>query len=145
MVLVTWLSPLLLVYKELNGVDTVVISAPSNILFKTVYICLTIRGTITIFHSVFRVRLIGCMQLVQLSINTENQLCITYFIQITALLTQLCELSPLYHQDNYVSLYTFKSDSIHHFFRNACTKSGPLEDCSVFGNFVITLIHIEYT
>jgi len=57
-----------------------------------------------------------------------------------------------------------KSDSIHHFFRNSCTKSGPLRfpsfpvvdwfclfvdlwvlifplgDCSVFGNFVITLM-----
>ena len=53
------------------------------------------------------------------------------------------------------------SDSTHHIFRNACTKSGfhsflvadwfclfiylwvltfPLEDCSEFGNFVITLI-----
>ena len=58
-----------------------------------------------------------------------------------------------------------KSDSTHHFFRNACTKSGslrfsqfsgcwlilsvyilrvltfPLLDCSEFGNFVITLIY----
>ena len=58
----------------------------------------------------------------------------------------------------------FVSDSTHHFFRNACTKSGslrfsqfsvvdwfclfiyiwvltfPLEDCSEFGNFFITLI-----
>jgi len=55
-----------------------------------------------------------------------------------------------------------KSDSTHHFFGNACTKSGslrlsqfpvvdwfcliwvltfPLEDCSEFGNFVITLIY----
>jgi hypothetical protein len=58
----------------------------------------------------------------------------------------------------------FQSDSTHHFFGNACTKSGslrfsqfsgcwlilsvyilmsfdfPLEDCSEFGNFVITLI-----
>ena len=57
-----------------------------------------------------------------------------------------------------------KSDSTHHFFRNVCTKSGsllfsqfsgcwliclfiylwvltfPLENCSEFGNFVITLI-----
>jgi hypothetical protein len=58
-----------------------------------------------------------------------------------------------------------KSDSTHHFFRNACTKSGslrfsqfsgcwlilsvyilrvltfPLLDCSEFGNFVITFIY----
>ena len=55
-----------------------------------------------------------------------------------------------------------KSDSTHHFFGNACTKSGhygfysfrlltgfvclytlPLEDCSEFGNIVIT--HIQST
>ena len=60
-----------------------------------------------------------------------------------------------------------KSDSTHHFFRNACTKSGslrfhsfsvvdwfclfiylwvltfPLLDCSDLGNFVITLIHLH--
>ena len=52
-----------------------------------------------------------------------------------------------------------KFDSTHHFFRNACTKSGSLQftqfsrcwlilsvyillDCSEFGNFVITLIRI---
>ena len=55
-------------------------------------------------------------------------------------------------------VWCLKSDSTHHFFRNVCTKSGslrfsqfsgcwlilsvyiPLEDCSEFGNFVITLI-----
>ena len=60
-----------------------------------------------------------------------------------------------------------KSDSTHHFFGNACTNSGslrfsqfsgcrlilsvyifmsfdfPLEDCSEFGNFVITLIYLH--
>jgi hypothetical protein len=58
--------PLLFVYIQLEGVDTVVTSAPSNIPFKTVNICLTI------LYSVFRVRLIGCMQLVQLAITRST-------------------------------------------------------------------------
>ena len=64
----------------------------------------------------------------------------------------------------YIHVCLIKSDSSHHFFRNACTKSGslrfsqfpfvdwvclficlwvltfPLKDCSECGNFVITLI-----
>jgi hypothetical protein len=64
-----------------------------------------------------------------------------------------------------VGVDALKSDSTHHFFWNACTKSGslrfhsfrvvdwfclfiylwvltfPLLDCSEFGNFVITLIY----
>jgi hypothetical protein len=87
-------------------------------------------------------------------------------ISFLTIIVQLLWPTP----QNMCPISSVKSDSTHHFFGNACTKSGPfrfhsfrllndffclltyefclslLKDCSVFGNFVITLmspVHIS--
>ena len=71
-------------------------------------------------------------------IKWDMCLCILNIILKYAVGTCLWQPEPLNRNES-GRFGALKSDSTHHFFRNACTKSGSLR-FSQFGNFVITFI-----